>query len=116
MGQVVGYCGIRCDECKVFLASRDEDIQLREQLAVMWKRDFNQEIPTTSFVCDGCSSEENKLFGYCRSCDIRKCAREKTVVNCAHCTEYPCAPLGEFLKDASEPQDRLNQIRWMLAP
>jgi len=112
MGQVLGYCGIRCDECKVFVASQNDDRRLKEQLSLMWKRDFNQEIPPEGFVCDGCLSPGNQLFGYCGDCQIRKCARERTVVNCAQCGEYPCVQLDEFLKDASEPHERLDRIRW----
>ena len=116
MDQMVGYCGICCDECKVFLASRRDDNQLREELSALWKRDFDQQIPAAEFTCDGCLSAGDHLFEYCRECEIRKCARESGVTSCAYCGQYPCRTLDGFLREASESQERLNRIKSALLP
>ena len=66
----VAYCGIRCQEaCPEY------------------------KYPIS---CDGCKSEGTKLGPYCERCTLRKCAGERQVVTCAHCSEYPSCDAEEW--------------------
>jgi hypothetical protein len=38
--------------------------------------------------CEGCKSASERLNPFCAICSIRKCARAKQVLTCAHCDEY----------------------------
>ena len=55
---------------------------------------FKADIKAADINCDGCQSESPRLFSYCSTCEIRKCAREKKVATCAACPEYSCAETG----------------------
>ena len=61
--------------------------------------------------CDGCRTENGRLFSACRTCRIRNCARERGFENCAFCPEYVCKNLKEFyIKDPSAKAN-LDRIR-----
>lgn len=85
-------CGLFCPACTLYIGSREEPDRLlgiaeRFGVAVEEAR------------CHGCRSDVQSF--YCRACEIRKCADEKGILFCAHCTEYPCGMLREF--QASRP-------------
>jgi hypothetical protein len=72
---------------------------------------FNVEIKPEDIDCRGCQHDGNDLFAHCRVCDIRKCAIEKEVENCAVCAEYFCEKLEGFFKMAPGAKDNLERIR-----
>jgi hypothetical protein len=55
--------------------------------------------------------EEGRLFAYCETCEVRNCAREKSVKSCAHCADYGCVKLNVILKMAPEAKINLEEIR-----
>ncbi len=61
--------------------------------------------------CDGCLKKNGRLFSGCKKCKIRKCARERTIENCAHCGEYPCEQLRKFFDSEPDAKARLDAIR-----
>jgi hypothetical protein len=110
-GQMIAYCGIACSECPTFLATQKNDDRMREETARKWSEMFKAPIKPADINCDGCPAESTRLFGYCAQCDIRKCARDKGVENCAGCADYPCPKLAAFLKNAPEAKALLDEIR-----
>jgi len=61
--------------------------------------------------CDGCKTENGRLFSGCYNCQIRKCAKGKAIENCAHCNEYACDKLLKFFVKDPEPRERLDEIK-----
>jgi len=61
--------------------------------------------------CDGCKTEGGRLFSGCKQCDIRKCAIQKDVENCAHCDEYVCEKLKKLFATESDAKKRLDEIK-----
>jgi hypothetical protein len=111
MEKKIAYCGINCNECPAFLATQKDDDNERKKVAEMWSKQFNTEIKPEDINCDGCLLESGRLFGYCRVCEIRKCAQEKSVKNCAYCDDYPCDKLSKFIDNVPEAKAILDEIR-----
>ena len=62
--------------------------------------------------CDGCLSEGSRLSGYCRNlCQVRPCARDRGVENCAYCDDYACEKLSDFLAQVPQAKATLERIR-----
>ena len=82
------YCGLFCDACAVFIASKKHDVDALNLIA--------RKMGTTAeeMVCYGCRSD--RLSSYCRACEFKRCASEKQIDFCSQCQEYPCAKLKEF--------------------
>ena len=89
---MIAYCGLNCLNCSTFLATRNDDHALREKTAVEWSKMFGALRPE-EIVCDGCPKDDARLFGFCEKCEIRSCARDKGVDNCAQCQDSPCGKM-----------------------
>jgi hypothetical protein len=96
MPSMIAYCGLVCSECPTFIATKHDDDVAREKTAAYYAEKFGFNLLPEEINCDGCLSEGGKLIGYCRSCEIRTCARAKSMANCAVCEEQPCEKLTKF--------------------
>lgn len=111
MNQMIAYCGLVCTDCPAYVATQANDREALENVAAEWREMFNApEITAESILCDGCIVDGRKS-GYCAMCDIRPCAIERGVINCAHCDDYACEKLESFFIHAPEARDVLNKIR-----
>jgi len=51
------------------------------------------------------------VFNHCTVCEIRKCGKEKGVINCAYCDDYACDKLLKFFEMVPDNKKRLDAIR-----
>ena len=119
MNEIIAYCGLVCHSCPILLATRDKNREKRDKMradiTVQIREHYGMEYrPQDINDCDGCKSEIGRLFLGCRKCEIRKCAREKSIENCAHCNEYACERLEKFFATDPEARKRLDVIRGAL--
>jgi len=116
MDDGIAYCGLVCDGCAIYLATREKNEEKRcemraeiaQQINDLYKESLTAEDITD---CDGCKTEGRRLFSVCSTCQIRKCARQKGFENCAHCSEYACEKLAELFVTDPEAKKRLDKIR-----
>ncbi len=115
---MLGYCGLNCEECPVFIATANNDNSLREKTAVEWSKLYANFLPKplepSDMTCRGCHSKNNFLG--CTSCPIRKCSSEKSFGTCADCDKYDsCGMLNGFFsyghQKAKENLDRIHKSR-----
>jgi len=116
MDETIVYCGLVCEGCGIYLATREKDPdkqkKMRIEIVRILKEEFGQEErPEDITDCDGCKMENGRLFSGCKNCEIRKCAREKSIENCAHCNEYACERLDRFFTTYPEAKLRLDVVR-----
>jgi hypothetical protein len=116
MPEIIGYCGLNCCTCPIYVATREKNDEkrrrMRAEIAVQIKKHYGVEYqPEDITDCDGCRSENDRLFAGSKNCRIRKCARPKRIENCAHCSEYACDKLKEFFVKDPEAKTRLDVIR-----
>ena len=109
--EMIAYCGIKCSECPAYIATQKNDDALRAETAKKWSEMFKSDIKASDINCDGCPSDSPRLFSYCATCEIRKCAREKKLATCAACPEYSCQKLDAFLTQVPEARKVLEGLR-----
>jgi hypothetical protein len=109
--KMIAKCGIVCSDCPAYIATQKNDDGLRAETAKKWSEMFKSDIKPSDINCDGCQSESPRLFSYCSTCEIRKCAREKKVATCADCPEYSCEKLDKFLAQVPEARKVLEDLR-----
>ncbi len=107
----IAYCGIPCHECGAFVATKNNDNEMRSKVARAWSRQNRIEIKPEDINCDGCLSDRGRLFGYCARCEMRKCAKGKGVTNCMRCDDYICDSLEGFFQMVLYAKKRLDEIR-----
>jgi hypothetical protein len=110
MNKLIAVCGINCEECEAYIATKNDDMEKRKELAEKWSKLYNTVLPPESINCVGCRVD-GKHVGYCEGmCQVRKCGISKNIENCAMCNEYPgCNVLNEFLKMA--PEEEASKIK-----
>ena len=111
MSKMTAFCGLICSECGAFIATQNNDDEKRAEVAQLWSKQYNVELKPEDINCDGCTSNSERLIGHCRVCEIRKCGKEKAVINCAHCEDYICQKLDGFFKMVPDAKKNLDDIR-----
>jgi predicted small metal-binding protein len=115
MGRTIAPCGLVCSDCDAYVATQANDLEALERLAQHAREAFGMEDATAeTTMCDGCLADDGRQIRYCATCEIRACAMERSVVNCAHCTEYACEKLEGFFAHATEACSVLDEIRQSL--
>jgi hypothetical protein len=107
----VAYCGMICRKCPIFLATRNNDHQVKAKVAETWSKFYENKVFKPEDVhCDGCKSNTGRLGYFCENtCDVRKCAINNRVASCAHCEQYVCETLAKYKEP--ETRKRLDDIR-----
>ncbi len=119
--QELAYCGLSCVSCPIFIATANDDDELRRKTAQEWSKIYKEILGTLGMDepkpedmnCRGCKSESDHFKG-CTSCPIRKCCREKSLTTCAGCSDYEaCDTLNGFYSIIQHRQakDNLDRIR-----
>lgn len=111
MSEDFAYCGLDCAECPAYIAMMTNNDELRRTTAEKWN---NPDFPVSleDINCVGCKIEGEEHFNWCDKCSVRACASERNVETCAHCDDYVCDKLKEWLSFAGEEaKDRLEKIR-----
>jgi hypothetical protein len=111
MDKMIAYCGIVCTECPAFVATQQNDDAKRKKVAEIWSKQYKMSVKPEDINCDGCKLEGKRLIGYCNICEIRKCGKQKQVVNCAYCDDYACEKLIKFHTMAPHAKASLEKIR-----
>ncbi len=113
MEKMIGYCGLDCSECPGYIATQKNDMDALRQVAELWSKEYNGNLVAEDCICDGCTVDGRKI-GHCSQCKVRLCAMDKGVANCAHCADYGCQTLTEFLGFAPKAKANLEMIRQTL--
>lgn len=104
----LGACGIKCESCDCYIATKNNDDALRETLAKNWTSEYDFNFTKEMINCSGCMEEGAKI-GHCYECKFRNCAISKNIDNCKYCNEFPCKELDDFHKNVTEARDNLLQ-------
>jgi hypothetical protein len=113
----LAYCGLNCTECPVFIATVNNDTELKQRTADEWGKLYaeyigKKELAVADMNCQGCQSTSDIRFIGCENCPIRKCSKGKNLVSCADCTEYEvCEMLKGFFSSAPQAKENLERIR-----
>jgi hypothetical protein len=116
MNGIMAYCGLLCQTCPIYLATRkknrEEQARMRAEIAQLCKEQYSMNyVPEDITDCDGCRTEEGRLFSACKNCSIRGCAKQKGLENCVYCSEYACERLEAFFVTESAAKTRLDAMR-----
>ncbi len=108
---MLSVCGLICTECPAYLASRTGNKEMKTKTAKEWSRLFKVRIKPEDVNCNGCISQGDNLFGHCKVCEVRLCGKEKGVLNCYVCLDYPCSKirrLHEYLPQARKTLEKFG--------
>jgi len=111
MSKMIAYCGLVCSDCPTFLATQNDDDVARQKTAAMYSEKFGFDLKPEDINCDGCITDGGILIGYCQTCEIRKCCRDKGLENCAHCSDQPCEKLTQFHEFSADAKASFEALK-----
>jgi hypothetical protein len=111
MAKIIAFCGVNCAECPPYLAHKNDDNELRAKTAEEWSKMFEARFKPQDINCVGCLETEGPQIGNCAECEIRRCAIQRNLANCAYCPDYACEKLTKFFEMYPSPKANLDQIR-----
>jgi predicted nucleic acid binding AN1-type Zn finger protein len=115
LNEIVGYCGIVCSSCPIFLATQKDDDAERKRVVELVRKQYGKECRAEDINCDDCLGEGSRHWRDCKNCKIRGCAKERNVENCAYCTQYSCETLAKLFDDYPPAKKTLDEIRLELS-
>ena len=87
MNKYIAYCGLNCEKCEAYIATKNNDNELRKKVADKWSKLNNVTITPEMINCEGCRIDGIKTV-YCdKLCPIRQCALNKKYETCGNCNE-----------------------------
>ena len=84
---LIGCCGLDCETCDAYLATRHNDDDLRKKTAQLWSQLNHASITPDMINCTGCRADGIKTFFCSDLCKVRKCVTNKGFETCAQCAE-----------------------------
>ena len=94
MNKLACYCGHDCARCLTYLATVNDDEDLRKQSQKFYKTEFGIDIPLKDIHRLGGRSED--IFYLCKGCPFIKCCKEHSIEMCCDCSKYPCKDIEEY--------------------
>jgi hypothetical protein len=91
---LVGTCGGYCKGCTDYLVYINNNENMKRKLAEEFSKQFNMDIKPENIGCLGCHGSIHKPW--CASCYIRQWTKEKGLLTCAFCDEFPCEKLEKY--------------------
>ena len=108
MDEMIGYCGIDCSRCDVYIATINDDNELREKTAKKWS-ELNQVTITPDMLnCVGCRCDGVKTYFCSDMCEIRKCAGQHEYDSCGSCGDAAvCRKLAMIIGNNEEARKNI---------
>ena len=109
MRDLTGYCGLDCEKCSAYIATKNDDQALREETAKLWAELNNAPILPEHINCQGCRVDGIKTV-FCESlCGISKCALKNGVATCGDCPNLVgCETVGAIHSNNPEALENLK--------
>ena len=111
MAKQIAYCGLVCTDCGAYIATQADDDKQRKDVAEQWTKEYKHDFKPEDINCDGCLTVTGKVAVYTAMCPIRKCGKEKGVINCAYCSDYSFDKTDEFFKMVPACKKTLDAIK-----
>ncbi len=105
-----GYCGLNCETCDAFIATKNNNNDLREKLAKEWSEMYQTEIKAKDVNCTGCKSDGVKI-AHCSNCEVRSSNIAKGYSSCSECKEYPCEHESYIVDNVPDAKEYIEKNR-----
>lgn len=105
----IAYCGLNCEKCEAYLATKNNDHNLRKKVAQKWSKMNGFDIKPEFINCEGCRLDGIKT-PFCESlCEIKKCAIKNSNQTCGFCKKFrDCNTLKMITSNNKEVLKRLE--------
>ena len=113
MNDMIACCGLDCAKCDAYIATINDDNDLRSKVAKLWSELNNVEITPEMINCLGCRQDGVKT-PFCESlCPIRTCCNGRGYPACGECAEMEsCRKLSMVVGTNDTALSNLREKRY----
>ena len=110
MKKLIAYCGLDCEKCEAYIATKNNDDVLRRRVAALWSKLNHVEITPEMINCEGCRYPGKKTM-FCEGlCEIRKCAMKNNFETCGNCEKLDhCDKVEMVIGNNKEAYNNLKE-------
>ena len=109
MNDYIAYCGLDCEKCEAFIATKNDDIELRNKVSKEWTELNGVDITPEMINCEGCRIDGVKTPFCNELCPIRNCSMERKNVTCGDCSEMgSCEKIQMIHGNNQQAKDNLT--------
>ena len=106
--RLIAICGLDCEKCDAYIATKNDDQSLREKTAKLWSELNHAPILPEHINCEGCRMNGAKTVFCSYLCEIRKCAQGKGFATCGYCPENDtCPKVGAIWQQTPQAKENL---------
>jgi hypothetical protein len=110
MEKMRACCGFRCDLCPAY-KKNIRNFEDQQNVSDGWYHYYGFKVPPEKIYCDGCLVEDfEDTRQIDTQCPIRACVKERDLLNCGFCDDYPCQNLKSKLVDIQEAKSKIQEI------
>jgi len=109
MKERISFCGYRCEICPAYKDNVASD-QDRQEVSDGWFKYYGFRIPADEIYCDRCRAEDSSNPRRIDpECEVRACALQRGLPNCAHCDDIMCEKLSKKMIDAEKIAESVGE-------
>jgi hypothetical protein len=105
MKEILARCGYRCDLCSAYGPNIKSDADKQRACEAFAKYFGSRMQPEDIGPCAGCLKGDGDP-----TCEVRSCAAEKGLENCAHCEAFACDKLKPRMNIVEEKVKDISSI------
>lgn len=91
---LICFCGYDCSKCRTYIATLNDDNDMRSSISQYYKSELNIDIPIEKLYC--LSGRSDTIMEACNGCPFTKCCHDKNLNSCSECPQYPCAMIADY--------------------
>mgnify|MGYP000188545039 CR=1 FL=1 len=91
--KLIGACGLYCATCNIYRSHKTSDRERQEEI-IRGIFGENSDVKPEDVTCDGCRGAMD--LHWSPSCEIMLCARNRKLLACSQCPDFPCELLENF--------------------
>lgn len=105
----IAYCGLNCEKCEAYIATKNNDNDLRIKVAEKWSKLNGIEILPEQINCEGCRMDGVKTVFCDRLCEIRQCGLKSGLSHCGKCSKLLNCEKNKMIIDNND--EALNNLK-----
>ncbi len=107
------YCGIACeDECELYKATKENNVELKKKVYDKWnwKEKFEIDFDPAKVFCYSCKPNNQILKIGMEKCEVRKCAIANEIESCIQCKNLTSCDI-KFWKNWTDFYNHIKELQ-----
>ena len=93
---IISVCGLNCARCDIYKAGHGNN-KVRDEIVEWFRKERNETVKPEAVTCETCRGPLGSHWS--TDCKMMLCAKERGILYCFECKDFPCEYLEAFSSD-----------------